>query len=411
MHINQLRVRGEKIIRLYAARCVHRCKKLIYPMITFKITVYPLIIFMVSAVGCDRISTQRECEPGQLQGCNADQHCTLDDQLIPFCAPLSPDPLPLNAPCIQSQECGLNAGCVSVDGRARCMAFCSTERSLIDSQRECVERAGQGAACLYEVPDRPEIGLCTTPCRLDGATETSMNSECFEALSCALTYDLPFATCVTPGSAQLGEQCGVHNHCAAQLSCVLNGTISRCQQVWTSTPDAVAMRCDDDQVALAVREARDPISGQAYYACWSDIALYPDAHSADQGSVEDAAQDGMIRPQASLYRVDLQQSTLRDGIERCTRLSDPLSAAQLAELVGDESSLIAQLIADLRAQLTPEQLSPAGIWVAPLNYDLEAQTGDSLNGCQRLDLNTQRLEPTPCELRLPTLCELSYAPL
>ena len=192
--------------------------------------------------------------------------------------------------------------------------------------------------------------------------------------------------------------------CGPQLSCVQDGSITRCKNLWTSDPEDLEVRCSSDEVALSARQARDPVSDEAYYSCWSDVALLD--HS--QASIP-LVQDDHV--QTYLYRIDLKQVTLRGAIERCAQFNDPLSSSELAMNLNDDEQLREDLINELNARLTPAQLALSGVWVAPSDYESDRQADDPLSGCQRLDLNTHQLEPTTCELELPTLCRLSISSL
>ena len=111
--------------------------------------------------------------------------------------------------------------------------------------------------------------------------------------------------------------------------------------------------------------------------------------------------------QAYLYRVHLKKVPLRQAIELCREFEDPLTTSQLATHLFEDEALRASLSETLGEVLTPTQRSLSGLWVAPSEYDPTMQVDESINNCQRLDLNTYQLEPTPCELELPTLCMLS----
>jgi hypothetical protein len=190
--------------------------------------------------------------------------------------------------------------------------------------------------------------------------------------------------------------------CGPHLSCVQDGSIARCKSLWTSDPEELEDKCSADEVALSARQTRDPISDEAYYSCWSDVALLD--HS--QASIQLAQDD---RGQMYLYRIDLKKVTLREAIERCAQFNDPISSSHLAMNLNDDEQLREDLINELNARLTPAQLALSGVWVAPSDYEIDTQVDDSLSGCQRLDLNTHQLEPTTCELELPTLCRLSIS--
>ena len=148
---------------------------------------------------------------------------------------------------------------------------------------------------------------------------------------------------------------------------------------------------------MPVRQTRDPISDESNYACWSNVGLQSTRQENDTVS--------------DLYRVNLLPMTFHESEAFCLDLTTPLSSAVLATQLEEDEVLRERLTIEINDLLQRTQQSLSGVWVAPFEDQRDSSNQTTQRSCQRLDLNTHQLEPTSCELELPTLCELSRSPL
>lgn len=358
---------------------------------------------LVNLIGCPESPTERACEPGRQEGCPDDQHCTLDEQLTPYCEALPLDPKPLGSTCALSDECGISAGCVSIEGVSRCVALCALDLDEERSSAQCVERAGEGSRCSYALPKRPEIGACVTPCDLASSSssdempsDNTSSETCPPDQSCVLSTLLTYPSCALYGDAPKRAPCGAYSRCGAGLSCLTRGVERRCQSVWKRA-EGEDDRCPVGEVALPIEGALDPTSSEPYFACWARVEITLSEREVDDPPYE--------------YYLELTPRSSIESESRCALGGDALSLGQLAKDLEERSSFGLTLSAELIPLLDLAGVSDSGVWVGSgddLNTDLNT---DPETVCQQLNLMTGVVEPISCELTRPALCEVRRSSL
>jgi hypothetical protein len=136
--------------------------------------------------------------------CPAEQTCLVADATgATFCA--EPGSLPVGAPC-SAEQCVRGAQCLvldpTADDSALCMQFCQPHQLRFGCECQSLSFDASVGVC---VP--PPFSTC------DPLTQTG----CVEAETCQHVAG-NFATCGTPGTAQVGEAC-LGETCAAGLDC------------------------------------------------------------------------------------------------------------------------------------------------------------------------------------------------
>lgn len=343
-------------------------------------------LVLIQCISCQSMSIERVCEPGLQTGCASDQMCTVDKEGRPLCLPISIDPIPLGAPCQRSDDCQEGAGCLMYLGRPQCRAFCSIESNQTAGNLTCIERLGVGSECSLALFEREEIGVCTAPCDLRPyEVNIDLDSErmCPEGLSCSLPLGEPQASCVIPGEQRRGERCSLEEKCDDGLSCILEGGFARCERVSVGVQD-----CGNGEVNRALRWARDPFTGDSYTACLSYLRL-------DAGPLEGFD-----------YYLDLTLNSGEELLNRCIQMSGGRERIAEGSMLTAVPQELDDILVELSLMFSEAQLSESGVWVVP-----DGALG-SLDGrgepiqCERLDLTSRTIEPTPCDLPLPSLCAL-----
>ena len=172
---------------------------------------------------------------------------------------------------------------------------------------------------------------------------------------------------------KLNQSCSLDQRCTYGLTCVPNGSTARCQELSLAN-----QTCAIGQVARLLPWAQDPLTGKAYQSCWTDVALQS------------------ISTLGHSYRLDLNLHPANQSTEGCGSLSHYDLTHPLELLEEQQISIKQDLLQEVRILLTEARISTPGFWL-----DL----GESNSAtCQRFDLTSEALEPTPCELNLPTLC-------
>ena len=334
----------------------------------------------------EKTATERACEPGLQSGCSQGEHCSLNAQGTPICLSLPSSPLQINERCESSDECISGSGCIQLLGETRCSLFCSLERLQEESDEYCQDRLGNGSQCMLSILGREEIGICSVPCNVEQTylpnaqdqfvdiTEDLTAQSCLGNESCSVPIGLPYATCQISGELVPEDLCGINRTCRQGLSCVRNGGLARCKEVYLSS------RCEPQEIETTIQYARDPITGNAYHTCWSDIAL----QAVDLSGIH--------------YRLMLKNQRGQEVNDICTNLTS-VSSEEIYHF--QDFSLINMHHQDLFIEISEllDQLGNqgSGVWLSA-----EGQT------CYRLDLTSATLEPTLCELELPVLC--AYLP-
>lgn len=320
-------------------------------------------------VSCQNSSTQRVCEPSTQTGCSTKQHCSVNEQGTPLCLDIPIQPKFSGQQCESSQECEVASGCILDLGQTRCVSFCSTEDQTLGHE-QCQSRFGPASQCTRSVLDREEIGVCTQPCILG---EHLDEPECFSGDHCAVPLGFSYARCMESGVGELNQSCSVDQNCAYGLTCVPDGSIARCQELTLAT-----QTCAVGQVARLLSWAQDPLTGRAYQSCWADVALQS------------------ISILGHYYRLDLNLHPANQSTENCRSLSH-YSRTHPVELLEEQQSILRNdLLQEIKVLLAEAQINISGFWL-----DLNESNRTS---CQRFDLTSEALEPTPCDLNLPTLC-------
>ena len=327
-----------------------------------------ILIYLVSA--CQSNANQRVCEPSTQEGCLSNQHCSINEKGTPLCIERPTSPKLSGERCVSSQECEAESGCVNYQGQGRCMSFCSSEDQEL-GREQCQNRFGQTSQCELSILNRDEIGLCSRPCPLP--TDLSSNAACFSGDHCAVPLGADYARCTMSGQIQAKQNCDLDQSCAKPLSCVPNGDVARCQMLSSANQN-----CEVGEIARLLQGARDSFTGKAYQSCWSDIALQN------------------ISLSGQYYRLDLNLNPKSQSIELCQSLSDAELAEELSFLNEQEALLKTDLLVEIKSILAEAQLNVSGFWL-PLPEQ-------NTSSCQRLDLTSESLEPTPCDLVLPILC-------
>lgn len=329
------------------------------------------------SLSCDQTTPSRVCEPGEQRGCRSDQHCTLDARGTPQCASIPTSPLSSHEACEQSNQCAMGSACVSLFGATRCSPMCAADLSQVEADLQC-EAQIEHSRCLARLPDRPEIGFCISPCTL--SDEASRDRQCGASNSCALSASIPFSVCQASGEVNQNEVCGANQICESGLSCIQNGMISRCKELWVGSTSLEDQNCSEGEISFLSPWARDPLSGGAYLSCWSDIPVMYDALYARQ------------------LRLDLKLSSKDEATQACMMLLKESENIRIAHL--DNSLLtLSELQRELSSILERARINTPGVWVT--TEELLSET------CVRFDHFSGRLEPTDCSVLLPSLCEIS----
>ena len=340
-----------------------------------------------SSIFDEKTVTERVCEPGLQSGCPQGKHCSVDALGVPICLTIPNDPLQVHRLCTSSQECEPGSGCIQFLGEARCAKLCSLEIPQEEANQRCQTEVGVGSECILSLLNREEIGVCSVPCHLGSNTDTApsanldmsreneINNQCSMDESCSINLGLPYATCRTVGAQTQDGLCGINMNCQRGLSCVADGGLARCKTVHLSS-----QQCDPSEIEKMIQYARDPISGHAYYTCWSDIALKA------------------VNLLGVHYRLILNRNRGQEVKEICTQLTE-IAADQLFYLsdLDFESPHHLDLFDELKLLLEQTNHQVSGIWLPVIDEH-----------CLRLDLTSGTLEPTPCDLELPVLC--AYQP-
>ena len=346
--------------------------------------VHSVILMFILLISCETNRLERVCELVSQTGCDLDERCTLDRDGSPICLPFSTEPLSVNAPCERSEQCPVGTGCVSQYGHTQCVLFCDAA-NIGEGDSLCQQTLGDQSKCALSLSQRDEVGVCTAPC--DPRPQSQRSSEmrplgdgtaqdCFEGESCHLAIGAEFATCAPPGRLMEGSRCDVSAICLAGLSCIPDRFGARCSVLYVGTQD-----CPEGQVNRIVRWSRDPMTGAAYTVCRRLVDL-------------------KTRPLNGVYyQLDMTLSTGEELEQRCLSFGSATSAvSQGIDLVEDEL-LRRDLVDELSTTLMEAQLNVSGAWVLS-----EAEPRTSSGSCQRIDLTSGSLEPTPCDLTLPSLC-------
>ena len=352
---------------------------------------YSVSFLFALLVSCETNHLERVCELVSQTGCDLDERCTLDRDGSPVCLPFSTEPLSVNAPCERSEQCPVGTGCVSQSGHAQCMLFCEVADTG-EGNRLCQQSLGDQSECALSLSPRDEVGVCTAPCDPRPQSQRSIEmrplgdgtaQDCSEGESCHLAIGAEFATCAPPGQLMEGSRCDVSASCHAGLSCILDRFGARCSALYVGAQD-----CPEGQVNRIVRWSRDPMTGAAYTVCRRLVDL-------------------KTRPLNGVYyQLDMTLSSGEELQQRCLSYGSAASTvSQGREMVEDEL-LRRDLVDELSKTLMDAQLNVSGAWVLS-----ETEPRSASGSCQRLDLTSGSLEPTPCDLTLPSLCAFTPSTL
>lgn len=329
-----------------------------------------LVISLCVLSACQNKSSQRICEPSTQDGCLPSQHCSVDEQGTPLCLD-RPNQYKLSGDyCSSSRECEPETGCINHQGYTRCMSFCSSENIEL-GHTQCQDRFGLASQCELTLLSRSEIGLCSQPCSLNDLSE--MGTKCFTEDHCAVPLGEKYAQCIMSGQIEAKQHCNLDQNCVEPLSCVRNGSTARCQVLSSSSQD-----CDIGEVTRLLSGARDPFNGKAYSSCWRDVTLQS------------------ISLNGQHYRLSFELIPEPQSLELCSSLSNSVLAESLSFFDDQNVHLKTDLLSEIKSLLVEAQLNVSGFWIPLSNSDFAS--------CQRLDLTSEGLEPTPCDLALPTLC-------
>lgn len=344
-----------------------------------RLTLIAWLIFALAlslSLGCQSSGIERICEPVTQTGCSLDQHCSVDRSGSPICIDFPSDPLKVNAPCDTSEKCPVGTGCVSLYGHARCATFCDVNDGQ-EGDLLCSASLGMGSECIYSLSQRDEIGVCITPCNPQADQQSEI---CFAGQSCQLILGDSYTTCGSLGSLERGMSCDISEACGPHLSCVFDRYTSRCEELFIGV-----QTCSIGEVNRVIRWARDPLSGSAYTTCQNRIDLVT-RHL-----------NGIF------YQLDL---TLNTGVQlrdRCLVNGPRGSSVYDNKALMEDERLRRDLVLEISALLTESSHNVPGVWLLS-----NTQGESSSESCQRIDLTSGALEPTPCDLNLPSLC--SYPP-
>jgi hypothetical protein len=339
---------------------------------------YVLIFYLsiLGKMGCQSASTERVCEPGRQIGCAQGKRCTVDRGGVPICLEEFESTLEIGAVCHSSEECEAGAGCVLQFGQSRCVYFCSVEEQQRIGDDRCTQRLGVGSECLLSIGDREEIGVCAQPCPID--IDNELDQVCIGDDRCAVPIGGTFAMCIMSGNTAEGDYCSHQDDCENNLSCVSDGTVSICKTLILSDK-----RCVSGEVQRFLPWARDPLTGAAYVSCWSDIAL----QSTQLNGIH--------------YRLDLALASGHLLSDRCQRLVGDIQEQTHAHLEDRTSLVIDDLLQEISTFLAESERNVSGVW-------MKGGQGEDSAQCYRFDLISKSIEPTPCDLELPSLC--AYLP-
>lgn len=333
-----------------------------------------LCLFMM-LLSCQEQSSERVCEPSTQEGCPEGFHCTLNALGNADCYPIPEEPILIGERCRQSEECEQGASCIMNHTEARCHLFCSTENQKLGRQ-QCQQRLGDISECKLMVNKREDLGLCTMPCDLEASESCDLMSHC------AVPLGESYARCIISGESILNQGCEHTSQCQAGLSCVQDRSVSRCQTL-VSRP----YQCPPGEVIRYLPWARDPSTGGAYRSCWPDVALQTNQVNGQH-----------YRLRFGLIQQDEAQAQCASlHVNAPVALKDPILIEAL------EPSSQEQLINEIKGLLNEAQVGLSSVWFAYVNQIEQVQMSPN-ESCQRYDLISKKLEPTPCELELPILC-------
>lgn len=196
----------------------------------------PTLAVLIAAA-CAPTARQAECDPVAQDGCSKGQRCVVAAHGEPDCVGGEAGVKVLGAACERPADCLAGRGCVEIDGRATCLAFCDPDTP--EGLGTCQPRPDEmpsaempPARCLAAVEGHPEIGVCVPECREPFDPGLSCGPAPF-ASACWIPAGLDVAVCSgVPGDAAEGAPCGPDRRCDADggLLCVPLGDGARCRR-------------------------------------------------------------------------------------------------------------------------------------------------------------------------------------
>ena len=231
-------------------------------------------------ISCDAQAPNRACDPTQARGgCSVGQKCALNPEGSPSCFPEEEEERGYGDICEHEAQCAPSLSCVRVARLSRCLPICKLNRE--DRDQDCLRTTTVGepiagseyARCVARIPQQDDLGLCVPPCRPWEPGDCALAGAEGRRVACALEPLLPYTVCARSGDALENTPCGAAERCEEGLSCVMDGGIHRCVELY---PESAS--CPPGTAGVMTLTESDPWStdanrSEAYQSCWPCVSL------------------------------------------------------------------------------------------------------------------------------------------